>query len=78
MLPLTCESMPGLVFQVAQVCESEEIFEFLMSHFFPEVPTFKLVDMDKNGYICKIVSRSHSDSGLVLWPHNLSAACGRR
>ena len=39
---------------------------------------FKLVDMDKNGYICKIVSRSHSDSGLVLWPHNLSAACGRR
>ena len=45
-LPLTCESMPGLVFQVAQVCESEEIFEFLMSHFFPEVPTFKLVDMD--------------------------------
>ncbi len=56
-LPFTCESMPGLVFQVAQVTESEEIFEFLMSHFFPEVPTFKLVNMDAEKEVRPLASK---------------------
>ena len=69
-LPLTSDTQPGLVFHSAELSDLDEICEFLLIHFFPEVPIAKVVNMDVDKevrpWVRKFVGAIVSDSNSII------------